>query len=36
MPLKVTAVAPVKLFPVIITGALELVQALIGLKFEMD
>lgn len=36
IPLKVTEVAPVKLAPVMVTVAPELVQALIGLKFDMD
>jgi hypothetical protein len=35
-PLKVTEVAPVKLVPVMITEDPELVQALIGLKLDMD
>ena len=35
-PLKVTEVAPVKLFPVMITESPELLQALIGLKLDMD
>ena len=35
-PLKVIEVAPVKLVPVITTETPELVQALIGLKFDMD
>jgi len=32
----VTEVAPVKLFPVMITESPELLQALIGLKLDMD
>jgi hypothetical protein len=35
-PLKETEVAPVKLFPVMITESPELLQALIGLKLDMD